>query len=257
MPTVFLSAPVTRNGAPTVMHRFLVLTLLAIAPATALAQEDAAAGRDWSGNGELGLAIAKGNTDSETLTGGFEISREDPVWRHSAGASFLYGKSDGVETAYRYDVFAETGYRLTGRSYLFGSVRNERDHFASYEYQWTASAGYGFEAIKSDATQLTFEIGPGYRWSKLQGVQVHNNETIVRGSMDFAHAFNGSTSIYDTLLVESGSDNTFAVNDVGVKVKMSEHLALKAGLETRYNTDVQPGIKNTDNLTTINIVYDF
>lgn len=235
----------------------LALALLASLPVAAHAQDTTDTDTGWSGTGELGLAIAKGNTDSETLTGSLALSHEDPVWRHSVGASFLYGKSDGLETAYRYDVFAESGYRLTERSYLLGSVRNERDHFASYEYQWTASAGYGYEAIKSEATRLTFEIGPGYRWAKLQGVQVHNNEAIVRGSMDFDHAFNDSTSVYDTLLVEAGSDNTFAVNNVGVKVKMSEALALKAGLETRYNTDVLPGIKNTDNLTTINVVYDF
>ncbi len=235
----------------------LVLVLMSALPAHGLAQDADTPDTGWSGTGELGLAIAKGNTDSETLTGSLALAHEDAVWRHAIGASFLYGKSDGLETAYRYDVFAESGYRLSERSYLLGSIRNERDHFASYEYQWTASAGYGYEAIKREATQLTFEIGPGYRWAKLQGVQVHNNETIVRGSMEFKHAFNANTSVYDTLLVEAGSDNTFAVNDAGVKVKMTQALALKAGLETRYNTDVLPGIKNTDNLTTINVVYDF
>jgi putative salt-induced outer membrane protein len=214
-------------------------------------------GEGWSGTGELGLAISKGNTDSETLVGKFALKREDAVWRHVIGASFLYGKNDDLENAYRYEYFADSGYRMGERSYLFGALRNERDHFATHEYQWTVSAGYGYEAIKSDTTHLIFEAGPGYRWAKLQDVRVHNNETVARGIIDFGHQLTETTSVYDKLLVEAGRDNTFARNDLGLKVKMTEALALKAGLEVRHNTDVLPGTKRTDTLTTVNVAYDF
>ena len=40
------------------------------------------------------------------------------------------------------------------------------------------------------------------------------------------------------LLVESGDYNTFAQNDLGVSVAMNSHLALKAGLQARRNSDV-------------------
>ena len=86
---------------------------------------------------------------------------------------------------------------------------------------------------------------------------MHENGVIGRGMMDFKHQFNDNVAFYDNLLVESGKDNTFARNDVGVMVKMTDALALKAGVETRYNTDVLPGIKNTDTLTTVNVVYGF
>lgn len=241
------------------MHKHLLtLGLLAALPLSAMAEEPAGdAPPHWSGTGELGLAVSKGNTDSETLVGKLAMGYEDAAWRHAAGASFLYGRSDDVENAYRYEFFADSGYNINDRSYVFGSIRNERDHFASNEYQWTAALGYGYEAIESETTHLTFEIGPGYRWAKLQGVRIHNNEAIVRGTMDFSHQFTATTSLHDALLVEAGSDNTFIRNDIGLKVKMTEALALKAGLETRHNTDVLPGTKKTDTLTTINVAYDF
>lgn len=75
--------------------------------------------------------------------------------------------------------------------------------------------------------------------------------------MEFETALTANTSLVDTLLVEAGSDNTFAQNDIGVAVSINEALALKAGLQARHNTDVWPTVKKTDTLTTLNLVYSF
>ena len=75
--------------------------------------------------------------------------------------------------------------------------------------------------------------------------------------MTFSHKLNPSTSLFDNLLIESGQDNTFASNDFGVQVSMSEKFAIKAGLQVRHNTDVIAPVKKTDTLTTVNLVYGF
>lgn len=211
----------------------------------------------WSGSGELGIAVSTGNTDSTIVVGKLGLSKEDEQWKHAIGTSFLFSESNDLESARRYEIFGSSGYRLSERSYLLGSLRNERDRYASDEYQWTAAAGYGYDAIKNDTTLLAFEIGPGYRWSKLQGLREHTNEAILRGAVEFSHKFSERTSIHDALLVEAGSENTFVKNELGLQVKMTDALALKAGLEVRYNTEVLNGADKTDTLTTVNVVYDF
>ena len=233
----------------------LATAALLAAPAVTFAQDST--DDRWSGTGELGLAIAKGNSDTQTLVGKLGAKRTQGPWTYSAGAAFLQGEADDVESAYRYEAFGSAARDLNTKSYIVGGLRTERDHYASYEYQSVASASYGFRAVDSEATKLTFEVGAGYRWSKLQGLRVHENGVIGRGMMDFKHQFNDNVAFYDNLLVESGKDNTFARNDIGVLVKMTDALALKAGVETRYNTDVLPGIKKTDTLTTVNVVYGF
>jgi putative salt-induced outer membrane protein len=40
-------------------------------------------------------------------------------------------------------------------------------------------------------------------------------------------------------------------------VSMNEHLALKAGWQARYNSDVAEDKRKTDTLTTMNVVYKF
>ncbi len=240
--------------------RHPVPALLALACAALFAASPAAAQQGepgWTGKGELGLAFSKGNTDSQTAVTKVALDRETETWKHDLDAAFLYGKSDGVESAYRYEWSAASGYQFQPRHRLSGSMRNERDHFATNEYQWTAALGYGYDAIANERTRLSFEIGPGYRWAKLQDVRVHNDEVIVRGQMDFSRQLTETTSLFDTLLVESGDENTFVRNDLGLQVKMTDALALKAGVQVRHNTDTLPDTRRTDTLTTVNVVYGF
>jgi putative salt-induced outer membrane protein len=232
----------------------LLALLLTAGPAPAQDQGDDG---DWSGRGELGLASASGNTDSQTLNAKVELAREDERSRQNFGAHFQYGRSDGVESAYRYQLFGSVGYEFGRSHYFSGSLRHQRDHYATNEYQWALALSLGLTLMESEDSHLNVEIGPGYRFAKLQDVRVHKNEGIVRGNLDYSHQLTETTRIYDTLLVEAGRDNTYASNDMGVQVQMSEALALKAGLEVRHNTDVLPGIENTDTLTTVNLVYGF
>lgn len=211
----------------------------------------------WSGKGELGFAAARGNTESETLNARLNLAREDEGWSHALGASLMYGRQRGIESARRHEALARSAYRIGPRSRLSGSLRNERDRFGTREYQWTAALGYRFQAIETEETGLAFDLAPGYRWAKRQGVRVHNNEAVLRGGIELRHRLSGTATLYETLLVEAGRDNTYARSDLGLQVAMTDALALKAGLEVRHNTRTTPGIERTDSLTTLNLVYGF
>ena len=249
------------------MHRSIALALAALlaAPVTAAAQSHAvlappADGKPqegWNGRAELGLAMASGNTETESFVGKFDAAYSDTRHKLGFGASGHYATDHGIQSARRYEAHGSFGRRLDKRSYLYGSVRHERDAFGTHEYQWTAAGGYGFDALRSETQQLSLELGPGYRFAKDQGARVHHNEAIARGLADWRWQLTGNASLVDTLLVESGRDNSFVRNVLGVQVSMGNGLAMKAGLETRYNSRVEPGTESTDQLTTVNLVYSF
>jgi len=46
-------------------------------------------------------------------------------------------------------------------------------------------------------------------------------------------------------------------NDAGLSVTMTSKLALKVALQIRHHSNVLPGVKRTDTLTTTNLVYNF
>ena len=233
---------------------YIALAAALMVPAIASAQDN---NSGWSGSGEIGLASSKGNTDSQTYVGKFDIKKDIEKWSYGLGGQFLYTKSDGEESARRYEAAASAAYNFDDRSYINSVLHTQRDHFATYEYQHSVSVNYGYKLINNDDTRLTMEIGPGYRWAKVQDERIHENEVIGRFFADFNQKLTDNTSLYDTLLVESGSSNTYISNDIGVQVQMSKALALKAGYQVHHNTDVVEGTKKTDTLTTVNVVYGF
>lgn len=250
------------------MRKSMMFAALCVAlPFAAHAEEPV---RGWSGTGELGIAAARGNARSESLNGKLEFKNEDDRWKHEYSLSALRAKGEVTgdfdgdgETeesfelnANRYEAAASSALKYSEKSSWVTSLRYENDDFAPYEYQTTFAMGYGHDFLENEKTTLTTEIGPGYRRAKDAATGETEGEGILRGKLDYKQAITGNTDLFNTLLVESGSDNTFAQNDAGVQVAMSEAFALKAGIQVRHNTDVGPGIEKTDTLTTVNLVYD-
>lgn len=242
--------------------------LLSLGSTAALAQDGESDG--WTGTGELGLALARGNSRSDNLNGKIQFRNEDDRWKHDYYLSVLRAKGevtgdfdgDGVDeerfelNANRYEAGASSAIKVNDVSSWVVALRYEKDDFAPFERQATFSMGYGHNFIKNDTTTFTGEIGPGYRVAKSADTGESEKDVIARGLLDFKHKLTDNTQLYNTLLIESGDDNTFGQNDVGVSVAMSEAFALKAGFQVRHNTDVGPGIEKTDTLTKVNLVYN-
>jgi putative salt-induced outer membrane protein len=215
------------------------------------------AAADWSGKGTFGGVLARGNTETETINLNLDVENKLDEWTHKAGASMLRTVTDDITSADRWELRGESQYSLTERSYLFGALRYEDDAFTDYEYQATLSGGYGYRFITNDTTKLEGQIGAGYREAEVRLTGEQQDGIIARGALDFEHKLTTTTLIYDRFLVESGSDNTFVQNALGVEVKINDTFALGLDYAVRHNTDVLPGTDKTDQVLTANLVYGF
>ena len=260
---------------PEMRFRFLLLALATASAGPALAQDPAfEENREpiWNATGELGFALTRGNRNSENLNTRLHLVQEDARSKHQLTFSALRAKADvtvagedGVSqtiyqtSANRYQIGGSTSIKVDAVHNWFGAARYERDDYALNDYQGTFSFGYGHHFFNDDDTFLLLEVGPGYRRARLAETQEVNSDYIVRSLLDFGHNLTGNTRLSNTLLVEAGSDNTFAQNDLGLTVAMNDALALKAGLQFRHNSEVDEaaGRKNTDTLSTVNLVYTF
>lgn len=247
----------------------LVLPLIAASCLAIVAPAQAESADGWTGTGELGLALSRGNARSENLNTKLAFLNEDDRWKHAFGFAALRAKGevtgdfDGDGTpeerfelnANRYEFSASSALKVNERSSWVASLRYENDDFAPFEHQSTFALGYGHSFIDSDATKLRAEIGPGYRRAKNASTGETESDGIVRGLIDYAHQLTATTKIGNHFLLESGSDNTFMQNDLGVSVAINASFALKAGIQLRHNTEVAAGRDKTDTLTTVNLVY--
>jgi putative salt-induced outer membrane protein len=269
------------------MKKILITGLALAAVATFAAQaQDTSSGvqtssGNWTGSGELGFASTTGNSRSQNLNAKLNLNQETDQWKNTFFFDALRNKGqvDVVNaqgatikqfdtTANRYDAGASVGYKLDTRSYIVTAARYDHDDFGANRWQGTVSVGYGYMALKTERTQLSFEIGPGYtEYQPAAGTETVNgvtvttteprqSEVVARGLVNYKYRITDNTAFDDTFLTESGTKNTYIQNDTGLAVSMTKKLSIKVGFQVRHNSEVLPGIKRTDTLATTNIAYN-
>ena len=273
------------------MKKTLIATLLLSSLACCVVHADDAsstnsstkadANGDWTGTGELGFASTTGNTRSQNLNAKLNMSQETAQWKNNFFLDALRSKnqvkvdnSAGASinqydtTANRYDAGASAGYKLDPRSYIVGAARYEHVDFGANRWSAIVSIGYGYIALKTDRSELSFEIGPGYKEYQpnpttvlvnnvdVTYTQGRQEEVVARGLVNYKYRLTANTSFDDTFLMEVGSKDKYLQNDAGLSVSMTKKLSIKVGFEVRHNSTVLPGVKKTDTLTTTNIVYN-
>ncbi len=212
----------------------------------------------WTGSGELGYVQTSGNTDTSALNLALNFVYEEDKWRHTLGATALRSEKDGELDAERYTFGAQSDFKLTDRSYLFGALRYDADKFAPYDPVSTLTAGYGYTIVDNGVHYLLGEIGVGYRHQEEAVTGETSDDAIARGRLDYRWAVSDNTELANLFLVESGADNTFLQNDTSLTVAVNSKFAVKAAFQWRHNTDLPPGaVDDTDTQFTTNLVYNF
>ncbi len=271
--------------------RFIAGVLLAVLASFAAQAQEASSSSSragssnyggWSGSGEFGFASSTGNSRSQNLNAKLGLKKENDLWKNNFFLDALRSKSqqsvvdaagNTVEklntTANRYSAGASVGIKLDPRSYIVGAGRYDHDDFGANLWQGTVSLGYGYIALKDERNELSFEIGPGFKRYRpadttvlvnnvpVRRAQPIQSEPVARGLVNYKFKITDNTSFENTLLMEAGSKNTYLQNDAGLSVSITRKMALKVAFQVRHNSTVRAGIKNTDTLTTTNLVYSF
>ena len=225
---------------------------------------------DWTGTGSAGYAMATGNSTSESGNAKLQIAEEIENWKHALTFDSLYGSSNSVTSANRWDTSWQSDYKITDPLYVFGNLRYEQDHFGAYSYQESATAGLGYKLYDSDTTKLSLQAGAGVKKAEPQALvkdasgkvidrieDPATTKAAVTAGFAYEHVLTATTKVLNTFLAESTTDNTFLQNDLALQVAMSDKLAISLGYGLRENTSPPAGAKRLDGLTTVSLVYSF
>ncbi|HWM66180.1 MAG TPA: DUF481 domain-containing protein [Steroidobacteraceae bacterium] len=255
-------------------HRLLLTSIIGAlvsgASLTALADE---LPQGWSGKGQAGYVMSRGNSDTDAANAKFDVFLLTPQWKHQFTLEGLFGRSAEVTSAERWDLRLQSDYTINKQLFAFGAFAYQDDRFSGFQYQSSASGGLGSRFFDSDTTKLSAQVGVGYRVLRLETLLYEDpsnssavtgrvpgereSEVVGTAGIDFMHQFNSSTKLTDKLISESGSSNTSIKNDLALEVKMNSRLALAAGYSVLHNTKPADGVKRTDTITTLNVVYAF
>jgi putative salt-induced outer membrane protein len=230
----------------------------------------ARADSEWASRSELGYALSRGNTDTDNGNLKLDIAHLLNNWIFAFGMDALYGSTNGIGTAQRWDAHTQVDYKFTEKAFWFGKLEYQDDRYSGFQYQASVATGLGRIFLQSDSDKLTAQLGVGIR--RLRTEELIRDDTgavieripgdsaedaVASGAVSYEHSFNPSTKLLEALSVESGRANTLLKNNLGLQVKMGSALSLAVSYSYIRNSSPPPTIlSKTDQLTTVNLVYE-
>ena len=240
--------------------------LLAIAgtcvAASAIAQDEP---KPFTMDGEFGLIVTTGNTESTSATAGITAQQELENWSNDYQIEGLYKEEtviqDGEEvertSAQKFFASAQGNYKLENPDHrLFAFSSYEDDRFSNFAYQATLAGGWSQKMWETEKTAFEYSVGPGYSWAETQA-GVDNDSFIVRGSAAFKWFISDTAKFTQTASTEVGSENTKSRAESALTATISGSLSMKVSLRLDHNSNVAEGVEKLDTETAVTLVYNF
>lgn len=213
--------------------------------------------KGWTGDIELGYVQTSGNTDTSTGIMKLRIEGIYTKWIHGFTSRGYHAEDSGTTTASNLMAQWRSNYILQdGIDYIFGLLRYDNDRFAGYQLRMTGVAGYGHRLIKKEDFRWAAEAGLGGQYTDQTNGQTVD-QAIGRLGTWLDWKISKSSDFSYNLFTEIGSDNTYTESDANLSVKINSSLSVVLGWLVRHNSDVAPGIENTDTTTTVTLKYAF
>lgn len=237
------------------------VAILAISVAPMAYGQDA---KDWEGEAELGVLITTGNTDETNINGRLGLKHEIESWRNTAKFSSKYSEAEDETTTEKYKSALETNYKFDENQYFFLRGTYERDRFSGYDFESTATTGYGNRVWNQGKRSfLDLSVGGGYRYNKLEELndegEDKEKEAIARLAAQFDYGLSESALFRQKLSTEVGLDenNVISQSETALKVNVVGNLSMKVAYRVEHVSDAPDDGNSTDTETSIALLYGF
>ena len=221
-----------------------------------IAAEEEGEESPWAGKATLGYLATSGNSETTSLNSGFEVGYTAGNWAHSLTLGAINATQDDATTAEAYDASWNSERNFSENNFLFGRLDWRKDLFSAYDSQFSQTVGYGRRLIDSERHKLNGTLGAGARQSDLiDGTS--ESETIFRGGLDYTWTLSETAEFTQDVIVESGEENTYLESVTALSAKLVGNLALVASYTIKNNSEVLPGIEDTDTFTALSLEYVF
>jgi hypothetical protein len=207
---------------------------------------------DWAGGLNIGLALARGNSDTTTFNTAFTGDRKTLSDEIKLSVSSIYatsgattnGTSGGVTAD---EILAGAAYNknITKKIFVFASGAFTHDALEDLNLQGIYSGGVGWHVINTPQTTLDLNLGLNYTRASyssgasatMAAVSVDRNFPGVTAGEAFMHKFGGSTVFTETFTIYPTlteiNQYSFALN-TSVVTKIKKWLGWQTTLTDNY-----------------------
>jgi len=206
----------------------------------------------WAGGANLGLALARGNSQSLNVSTGVNLARTTTTDKLALYSTTVYTKddilnsitADAIQGGVRYD------HNLTKKLFAYVSGDFEHDELQQLDIRAILSGGLGWHAINGPRAVL--DILGGASWThESYGTGLVNNIFSPSAGEDLTVKLSSNTVFKETVFffpyLSSGLAGNYRVAfDSGLNTKISKWLAWQTTLSDHYVTNPLPGTKGND-----------
>jgi putative salt-induced outer membrane protein YdiY len=210
----------------------------------------------WAGYFDLGLALARGNARTTTLTTAFNASRATRNDKATLYFNEIYSTATiaGKNAATADAIRGGWSYDRKVHSRLFVNVFNdyETDRFQNLDLRFVIGGGFGYSVIKSDRTRLDVLGGIDYNRSHFQAVPTRNSAEAYFGD-DWTYKLSGITALNQSFRIFPDITRTgeYRMNfDLGAATTLKKWLSWQLTASDRYLSNPVFGRRRNDVLLT-------
>jgi putative salt-induced outer membrane protein len=223
-----------------------------------------------------GGLFTAGNAQSTSITSGatFRLRREENQLSAAAAANYATARPAGEPATHktvenfqgksRYDRF------LTPVVVAFGAVSLRSDRFQGLDLRLNLDPGFAFYAVDTKTTQLWTEIGYDYQHdirnqtaldaARLTDPTLPKTEDRHSGRLFFGYSdsFNKNVSLstgLELLQALAHTENRRINWDISLSSAIAGKLSVANTFSLRYDHNPLPGIKTTDAIESVSLVY--
>lgn len=215
---------------------------------------------------EFGYQSHSGNSDSRSLNA--RLSGEYTAGRHRTSGEWKYYNlyKDGEEDKRQSTYSAQSDYKLSPKTYLYGSFKGIDSRYSAYFKDYTVSSGLGYQFSNTEEFVLEVEVGPGFRYQEPNLDEIDSDDIIFPEVVEeaiFRSNVNTSWQVLPNLLLKadvtlvSGHSNLNFDTDLEVINNITDSIALKLAHSRQYHDKVPEGLSQEDSVMSISLLFTF
>ena len=212
----------------------------------------------WESSVAAGVALTRGNSDTTLLTTKIGTHKKKLDNEYIFGADAAYGENDGTQNQDSLHGMAQYNHLFSPLTYAFANAEALHDGIQDLKYRVTLSPGAGYYFVKTKATSLVGEAGPGMV-SEDRG-DVTDTYLSLRLAEHFDQKLNATARLWEKaeIIPEVNNFDNYVVNaEIGVETALTKKLSLQVTFDESYVNQPAAGRAKNDVKLVSGIVYKF
>ena len=226
------------------MRTSLILATLAATVAPALNAQTAADSLGWKATFNLGYVQTSGNTRLSTVNLGDQATyRASRQWTFGQKAAWVYGKSNGTQSANQLQAGLRADYWINPRLSSFLTTDYEANPFAGVQHRMQEVAGLSWKALARPRTTLSIDLGAGVTQERTGFVDA--NYAIARFSPTFRQVLRPNAYFEEAVEMTEDLQHTGrlrTVSTTSLVAPLTSKIGIKLGYLMNYNASPAPTV---------------